>query len=51
MDMFIWKARWLVLENAKVVVSMGTTTLIVDPHEIANVVGEQGIEYVLLIIW
>jgi adenine deaminase len=34
-------------EFAKVVVSMGTTTLIVDPHEIANVVGEQGIEYVL----
>ncbi|AIF51390.1 adenine deaminase [Pelosinus sp. UFO1] len=34
-------------EFAKVVVTMGTTTLIVDPHEIANVVGEQGIEYVL----
>ncbi|MDF2636979.1 MAG: Adenine deaminase [Pelosinus sp.] len=34
-------------EFAKVVVSKGTTTLIADPHEIANVVGEKGIHYVL----
>lgn len=34
-------------EFAKIVVSKGTTTLIADPHEIANVVGEKGIHYIL----
>jgi len=34
-------------EFARVVVPAGTTTLIADPHEIANVVGENGIQYVL----
>jgi adenine deaminase len=34
-------------EFARVVVPTGTTTLIADPHEIANVVGENGIQYVL----
>jgi adenine deaminase len=34
-------------EFARVVVPAGTTTLIADPHEIANVVGEKGIQYVL----
>ena len=34
-------------EFARVVVPAGTTTLIADPHEIANVAGKQGIEYVL----
>lgn len=32
---------------AKVVVPKGTTTLIADPHEIANVLGEKGIRYLL----
>jgi adenine deaminase len=34
-------------EFARVVVSAGTTTVIADPHEIANVVGKKGIQYVL----
>lgn len=34
-------------EFAKVVVPAGTTTLLADPHEIANVAGEKGIQYVL----
>lgn len=34
-------------EFARVVVPAGTTTLIADPHEIANVVGENGIQYVV----
>ncbi len=34
-------------EFAKTVVPMGTTTVIVDPHEIANVVGLRGIQYIL----
>lgn len=34
-------------EFAKVVVPAGTTTIIADPHEIANVVGDKGIQYIL----
>lgn len=34
-------------EFAKVVVPHGTTAVITDPHEIANVSGEAGIEYML----
>lgn len=34
-------------EFAKVIVPMGTTTIITDPHEIANVCGLEGIEYIL----
>jgi adenine deaminase len=34
-------------EFARVVVPAGTTALIADPHEIANVVGEKGIQYIL----
>lgn len=34
-------------EFSKVIVPRGTTTIIVDPHEIANVCGLDGIEYIL----
>ena len=34
-------------EYARLVASHGTTTVIADPHEIANVAGVQGIEYML----
>lgn len=34
-------------EFCKVIVPRGTTTVIVDPHEIANVCGLDGIEYIL----
>lgn len=34
-------------EFAKAVVPHGTTTVITDPHEIANVMGREGIEYML----
>lgn len=34
-------------EFAKTVVPLGTTSVIVDPHEIANVFGVKGIEYIL----
>lgn len=35
------------LEFAKAIVPMGTTTIITDPHEIANVCGLKGIDYIL----
>jgi adenine deaminase len=34
-------------EFARAVVPRGTTTMVADPHEIANVAGIQGIEYIL----
>ena len=34
-------------EFAKTVVPQGTTTIIADPHEIANVKGVEGIKYIL----
>ncbi len=34
-------------EYARLAAAHGTTTVIADPHEIANVLGEPGIEYVL----
>ncbi len=34
-------------EFARAVIPHGTTTVITDPHEIANVMGENGIEYML----
>ena len=34
-------------EFAKVIIPLGTTTVIVDPHEIANVAGLSGIKYIL----
>lgn len=34
-------------EFAKAVIPHGTTTVVTDPHEIANVMGEDGIEYIL----
>ena len=34
-------------EFAKAVLPLGTTTVITDPHEIANVMGTDGIEYML----
>ena len=34
-------------EFARAVISHGTTSVITDPHEIANVAGEDGIEYML----
>jgi adenine deaminase len=36
-----------VSEFAKAVVPHGTTTIIIDPHEIANVLGTEGILYIL----
>ncbi len=36
-----------VAEFAKAVVCRGTTTVIADPHEIANVLGIQGLDYML----
>lgn len=35
------------LEFARVVVPLGTTTVVADPHEIANVTGLEGIRYLL----
>lgn len=34
-------------EYAKIVVPKGVTTIIADPHEIANVCGEEGLKYML----
>ena len=34
-------------EYARLVALHGTTTVIADPHEIANVSGEQGIDFML----
>ncbi len=34
-------------EFARAVIPLGTTSVIVDPHEIANVLGEEGISYML----
>lgn len=34
-------------EYARAVVPLGTTTVIIDPHEIANVLGLEGIKYML----
>ena len=34
-------------EFAKVVVAHGTTTVITDPHEIANVMGAEGVRFML----
>ncbi len=34
-------------EFARIVLSHGTTAVVTDPHEIANVMGEQGIDYML----
>lgn len=34
-------------EYAKAVIPHGTTTIICDPHEIANVMGKEGIKYIL----
>ena len=36
-----------VQEFAKQVIALGTTTVFADPHEIANVSGRAGIEYIL----
>ncbi|MGA1790133.1 MAG: adenine deaminase [bacterium] len=35
------------LEFSKAVLPMGTTAVVADPHEIANVLGRKGIEYML----
>jgi adenine deaminase len=35
------------LEFAKTVVPLGTTTVVTDPHEIANVIGLDGLRYIL----
>ena len=35
------------LEFSKAVLPMGTTAVVADPHEIANVLGKKGIEYML----
>lgn len=34
-------------ELSKAMLPMGTTTIVADPHEIANVMGEKGIRYIL----
>lgn len=45
--MHIESSMCTVPEFAKAVVPRGTTTVIVDPHEIANVMGTAGISYIL----
>jgi len=45
--MHIESSMVTVWEFAKTVLPRGTTTIIADPHELANVLGTEGIEYVL----
>jgi adenine deaminase len=45
--MHIESSMVTVWEFAKTVVPRGTTTIVADPHELANVLGAEGIEYVL----
>lgn len=45
--MHIESSMVTVWEFAKTVVPRGTTTIMADPHELANVLGVEGIEYVL----
>jgi len=45
--MHIESSMVTVWEFAKTVVPHGTTTIMADPHELANVLGTEGIEYVL----
>lgn len=45
--MHIESSMVTVWEFVKTVVPHGTTTIIADPHELANVLGTEGIEYVL----
>lgn len=47
MGMFILKLRCSPAEFARVVLPHGVTTVIADPHEIANVGGASAIEYML----
>ncbi len=43
----IESAMTIVAEFARAVAPLGTTTVVADPHEIANVMGTAGIEYML----
>ncbi len=43
----IESAMVTVLEFARAIVPRGTTTIVADPHEIANVLGIEGIKYLL----
>ncbi|WP_419657894.1 Ade: adenine deaminase [Desulfosarcina variabilis str. Montpellier] len=43
----IESAMVCVTEFARAVAPLGTTTVVADPHEIANVLGTQGIDYML----
>jgi adenine deaminase len=45
--MHIESSMVTVWEFAKTVLPRGTTTIMADPHELANVLGTEGIEYVL----
>ena len=45
--MHVESSMCTVAEFARVVVPQGTTTVIVDPHELANVLGLDGIRYML----
>ncbi|HTS18257.1 MAG TPA: adenine deaminase [Verrucomicrobiae bacterium] len=45
--MHIESSMVTVWEFAKTVMPRGTTTIVADPHELANVLGVEGIEYVL----
>lgn len=45
--MHIESSMLRVLEFARVVVPQGTTTVVCDPHEMANVLGLDGIRYIL----
>jgi adenine deaminase len=45
--MHIESSMVTVWEFAKTVMPHGTTTIVADPHELANVLGVEGIEYVL----
>ena len=45
--MHIESSMVTVWEFAKTVMPHGTTTIVADPHELSNVLGVEGIEYVL----
>src|SRR5205809_7070717 len=45
--MHLESSKLLVEELARLVLPLGTTTVVVDPHEIANVLGTDGVHWLL----
>ena len=45
--MHLESSKLLVDEFARLVLPLGTTTVVVDPHEIANVLGTDGVHWLL----